>query len=184
MQYSPIILALSLLISYGAYAQGIATFTYQRSTLHIHRTHPPTLPNFPWQQEDSPRQTANPSLEINVDIRPSESLYRQEGWINMGSLTGLNAMMFIFNPSQSAHVGALDYYQPLDVLWVDDNGNITSIAPSLQLAEIREPLVDNKPSKAIILLPGGTVDAQSITPGDTIIDSDFFQTPPKILTIQ
>lgn len=176
-------LLINLCFVLSAHAQGVATFTYQRGTIQVLRAHPPAVPNMPWQDESTPPQLANAAVDIAVDIRPSTSLARQEGWINMGSLSGLNAMMFVYEQPQAAPVMALEYYQPLDVLWVDANGTITSIAPHLNLSEIREPLADTSPSKALLMMAGGTVDEQNIAPGDKIIGSDFFRPPPKLLTI-
>jgi uncharacterized membrane protein (UPF0127 family) len=175
-------LLLSLCVAVSANAQGVATFTYQRGVVQLLRAHPPALPALPWQGEAAPVQLAIPALEIAVDIRPSTSLYQQEGWVNMGGLSGANGMFFVFDKPQPARVGALSYYQPLDVLWLDENGVVTSIAPSLKLAEISVPLVDTKPSKAVLFLAGGMADVFSISPGDKITGSEFFQTPPKVLT--
>ena len=183
MRYLIPALILSLLASNIVSAQGVATFTYQRGILHILRSHPPALPALPWQGKADSTQTAQPSLAITADIRPSTSLYQQEGWINMSGLSGQNAIFFVFETPQIAELRKLEYYQPLDVLWIDADGTITSIAPSLSLAEIREPLSDTKPSKAILLMAGGQAEAQSITPGDTITDSEFFQAPPQMLTV-
>ena len=176
-------LILSLLLHTSAYAQGVATFTYQRGIIHIQRANPPALPSMPWQNEFAPSQVVHPSVGISVDIRPSSSLYRQEGWINMHGLGSLEAMFFVFDTPQVAKLNKLEYYQPLDVLWIDASGTITSIAPHLSLAEIREPLSDTQPSKVIMLMAGGEAESQGIAPGDKISDSEFFQSSPQMLTM-
>ncbi|MDX2073455.1 MAG: DUF192 domain-containing protein [Alphaproteobacteria bacterium] len=182
MRYLFLILCASFCCTESAQAQGLATFAYQRGTLQLLRAHPPAAPALPWEGEDATAQPTNPLVQVEVDIRPADSLYRQEGWVNMGSLSGLNGMFFLFNPPQPAPIAPMKYYQPLDVLWIDENGKITSIAPLLNLSELSEPLADSKPSKAILLLAGGVTDAQSIRPGDKIVSSEFFAPPPKVLT--
>jgi uncharacterized membrane protein (UPF0127 family) len=167
---------LSLLICANASAQGVATFFYQRGAVHILRASPPPLPWHTMEEKPIPQK-----LDISVDIRPATSLTRQEGWINMGSLSGLSGMMFVYDRPEIAQIADMDYYQPLDIIWVDINGVITSIAPGMVLAGNREILSDAKPSKVLLMLAGGTAQQYGINPGDKLVESEFFKEPPKML---
>lgn len=169
------------LFAASAHAQGVATFFYQRGTIGIVRANAPAAPALPWQGADAPPAPVNPTFSITADIRPGSSLTRQDGWVNMTGLEGGSGMLFVFDKPQRAHIGHMEYYQPLDVLWVDENGTITSIAPGLVLAEQKEAIIDPKPSKAILLLAGGSSAQNGIAPGDKITGSDYFTVLPQVL---
>lgn len=169
------------LAAIGAHAQGVATFTYQRAQLELQRAHPPALPALPWQEGAAPQPDTS-RLALAMDIRPSTSLYHQEGWMSLASIPAGEGKLFVFSKPQVAHIGHMEVYQPLDVLWVDATGKITSIAPGLNLSQLSQPLVDSRPSKAILLLGGQEAARLSITPGDRLIDSDFFSPPPAIIS--
>jgi uncharacterized membrane protein (UPF0127 family) len=173
-----------ILLCSHANAQGIATFFYQKGIIQIARANPPPLPNLPWQPENTPTLPDTSLVSVSVDIRPVASLYRQEGWINMEGLSGLSGMMFISEKPEQTHIGPMEYYQPLDVIWLDNNGVITSIAPNLVLASNKDGLSDSRPSKALLMLAGGSAQLYGIAPGDKIVGSEFFDTPPNVISIQ
>lgn len=166
-------LLISLLIASPVLAQGVATFTYQRGSISIARAS--ISATLPWQNEAP--------LTLSVDIRPANALYQQEGWMNLSGLQQDSAMMFVFEKAQPASLRKMDYYQPIDVLWVDETGTITSIAPRLILAEQQAALSDPKPSKALLMLAGGTVETQRIALGDKLQGTEFFITPPTMMSV-
>lgn len=177
-------LILSLLVATAARAQdGVATFAYQTGTIYIVRATLPPPPQLPWKPV-APMPLSQAAVEIQVAIRPGSSMYNQEGWINTGSLAGRNGIFFVFDKPQQVGLKRLEYYQPIDVLWVDNNGVITSIAPGISLPDLKKPLSDPTPSKALLLLAGGTAEMESINPGDKLVGSDYFQVLPKVMTIQ
>ncbi len=179
-----LLLSFCLLLEFGnlANAQGVATFYYQRGSIAIDRKQPPVLAPLPWQGADAPRQQEGVRLRVDVDIRPATSLYRQEGWVNMGGLSDTDGMLFIFDTPEIARISHMEFHQPLDVLWVDATGEITSIAPSLAVSEIADPILDPKPAKALLLMVSGMCERAAIRPGDRVVSPQFFQPPPSIMT--
>ena len=177
-------LLISCLICFAsvAQAQGIATFSYQRSELTIVRAKPPLLPLLPWADAEKTPQTEPSEKNISVDIRPAKALYQQEGWIDLAGLSGLNGLFFVFDKPIAAHVPNMTIYVPLDVLWIDAEGKIITIAPSLNLSSLNAPIFGSSPAKAILLLAGGTCEREFIAPSDRIANPDFFTPPPNILT--
>ncbi len=178
---------LLLLISFfcfanSAQAQGVATFSYQRSELSILRANPPLLPLMPWSDEEKSTQTEASEKKLSVDIRPAKALYQQEGWIDLAGLSGLNGLFFVFDKPTAAHVPNMTIYVPLDVLWINAEGKIITIAPNLNLSTLTSPIFGSAPAKAILLLAGGTCEREFIAPNDRIISPDFFTPPPNILT--
>jgi len=181
MRYLSVILA-SLLLACAAHAQGVANFFYQKGEVHVQRANPPAYAILPWQKEGTPQPSTDPVLDIQVDIRPASALTRQEGWVKLGTIAGLQGMMFIYDAPVVAATMAMEYHAPLDVLWVDATGTITQIAPKLVLAGNHEPIAGEKPAKALLMLPGGAADTNFIAPGDRLVRSEFFTPPPKLLT--
>ena len=178
-----LLLSFLIMAASGAAAQGVATFSYQRGNIAIARANPPALPSLPWQDKDAPRPQENSRVAIAVDIRPIAVLYRQAGWMNMAKFSETEGILFVLDRPETARVGRMEYFQPLDVLWIDDTGTITSIAPSLSVAALNEPMIDQKPSKALLMLSAGSTQKLGITPGDRISDSEYFQPPPSVVTL-
>lgn len=166
-----------------AHAQGVATFTYQRGALHIQREKPPALPAMPWQVENAPTAPAAPVVDIAVDIRPASSLTRQEGWMNLGTLAPLSGLLFIYENPEPVRITALDYFQPLDIFWIDSQGLITTIAPNVVLAGNHQGYSDSNPVKALLFMAGGSAAANHISPGDRVVESEYFVKPPEVLRI-
>ena len=169
------------LLALSAQAQSVATFTYQRGQITVVRAKPPLLAVLPWQDE-SAAQPASPTLTLAVDIRPAASLLQQEGWMNLGSLQPESGLLFVFDAPQIARIPPMHYYQPLDILWVDEHGVITAIAPKLLLLEPQAGIAGDKPSKALLFLSGGNAETAGISPGDRITGSEFFTAAPKIIS--
>lgn len=179
MKYLPA-LAVSL-FAFAAQAQGVATFFYQRGVVHVLRATPPAPEPLPWQEPGKTALPEAPMIDIPVEIRPATALSRQEGWVSMGSLPARQGMVFLYDTPQQAYVGKMDYYQPLDVIWVGAQGEITSIAPNLVLANNASPIVDSKPCKLLLMMAGGSAQQLGINPGDKLIDSEYFVVPPTVL---
>jgi uncharacterized membrane protein (UPF0127 family) len=140
------------------------------------------LSPLPWADTNTPQQTEPSEKILSVDIRPAKTLYQQEGWIDMAGLSGLNGLFFVFDKPIAAHIPYMTIYVPLDVVWIDGEGKIITIAPSLNLSSLNAPLFGSAPAKAILLLAGGTCEREFIAPNDRIVNSDFFTPPPHILT--
>lgn len=165
-----------------ASAQDVATFSYQRGTLTINRASPPSLAPMPWQPKDVPATTVTAARDFAVDIRESNVLYQQEGWIDLSGLSPNQGALFIFAKSQKASIKRMTIYPPVDVLWINPEGKITSIAPNIVLANLDKPIAGTEKSKAILLLSGGLCAQERIMPGDMVINSEFFSAAPPILT--
>jgi uncharacterized membrane protein (UPF0127 family) len=174
-------LLISLLLAAPAMAQGVATFTYQRGQLTLLRASPPPVAAMPWQETQTP-QAGVADITFAVDIRPAANLYLQEGWMNLGGIASHTGLLYIFDTPQPAQIGHIAYYQPVDIVWIDAQGAITTIAPNIILSEQQKTLVGNKPSKAILLLAGGSTAAQQIQPGDRVTGSEFFTAAPVVIS--
>lgn len=175
--------SLLIVISQSALALGVATFNYQRGSLSIERASPPPEPLLPWQEADAPRKKENARVSVTVDIRPITALYRQSGWINLGQLSQNEGVLFVLEQPDTARLGRMEYFQPVDALWIDENGVVTSIAPKLEVSELNEPMIDQKPSKGLLLLGADMAERLSIRPGDKVTDSEYFQAPPSVITL-
>jgi uncharacterized membrane protein (UPF0127 family) len=182
MRHLLLSLWISLSFAASAHAQGVATLTYQRGTVSIMRAQPPLAPAMPWHAEGAARQNAPAQFNITVDIRPSSVLYQRDGLMNMSTLDARSGMLFVFESPQKARIGILEVLQPVDMLWIDSEGIITTIAPNIALNEKRA-LADKTLTKAILLLAGGAAELNSIQPGDSVTGSEYFETAPSVLSM-
>lgn len=173
-----IVLALN---AHAAFAQ-MATFSYQRGTITIQRATPPVIPPLPWQPAGQPVVTAQASKDITVDIRSAKTLRQQEGWVDVSSATSGQGTLFVYEKPQKATIKQTSIYAPMDVLWINPEGKIVSVAPSMILANLNTPISVDK-TKAILLLAGGLCKQEQISLGDVVVNADFFTPAPPVLQL-
>ena len=142
----------------------------------------PTRP-MPWQDESiiSPTpeevELEEPSLVFDVEIRDGMSLYNQSGWFNLSSYSDRSGVMMAFGKPDIKPIVRSTQYAPVDILFIDKQGNITQIAPSINLSEIDEEIYPSAPILAFLFLKGGTCADLHINVGDEIQYSLFKKSP-------
>lgn len=119
-------------------------------------------------------------LQLSVQIRDAESFYRQNGWFNVGGMKDGNGVLLLFAEPAQTPIEQMAHYAPMDILMVDEMGDILSIAPSLVLAELQGPIYPPQKVKAFLLLAGGSSERLHIQPNDTVTYPAFKKPPPVI----
>lgn len=144
---------------------------------------PDTTQPMPWQDSSiirpTPEETEleDPSLVFDVEIRDGMSLYNQSGWFNLSSYSDRTGVMMVFAKPGIKPIIRSTQYAPVDILFIDKQGNITQIAPNINLSEIDEEIYPSAPILAFLFLKGGTCADMHINVGDEIQYSLFKKSP-------
>ncbi len=98
----------------------------------------------------------DPALAFDVEIRDGMSLYNQSGWFNLSSYSEKSGVMMVFARPDTKPIIRSTQYAPVDILFIDKQGTITQIAPSINLSEIEEDIYPSAPILAYLFVKGGT----------------------------
>src|SRR5918995_3397289 len=123
--------------------------------------------------EESPLtvDAANGQFEFVVEMAVSPA-QRSQGLMFRESLAEDRGMLFDFGKPQRASMWMRNTYVPLDMLFIDEDGQITQITANTQ------PLSDaviasREPVRAVLELRGGVSAKLGIKPGDRVIHPLF-----------
>ena len=123
--------------------------------------------------EESPLtvEAADGQFEFLVEMAVSPA-QRSQGLMFRESLAEDRGMLFDFGRPQRAAMWMRNTYVPLDMLFIDEDGQITQIAANTQ------PLSDaviasREPVRAVLELRGGVSAKLGIEPGDRVIHPLF-----------
>lgn len=119
-------------------------------------------------------------LLLNIEVRDGESLYKQNGWFNLSSYVDKAGVLMAFSTPDKHPITSLAQYAPVDILFIDKQGKILQIAPSISLSELDQEIYPESPILAFLFLKGGSCSELSINVGDEIQYS-LFKKPPLIL---
>ena len=153
-------------------------FIYSRSEIAIARNKLP--PKLPWQG------AIQPTVPFDIEIRDATNLFNsnahggQTGWFNLSGLSEHNGVMMVFKEPVLLPITRSTEYAPVDVLFVDSEGKISQILPTITLATLDHDIVPEKPTLAFLFLQGGISEKLSITPGDRI-ESEIFKKSELII---
>ncbi len=138
----------------------------------------------PWLQDESiirptPEEPVleDPALVLDVEIRDGMSLYNLSGWFNLSSYSEKSGVMMVFARPDTKPIVPSTQYAPVDILFIDKQGTITQIAPSINLSEIDDNIYPTTPILAYLFLKGGTCASLHINVGDEIQYSLFKKSP-------
>ncbi|MEQ1705741.1 MAG: DUF192 domain-containing protein [Rickettsiales bacterium] len=119
----------------------------------------------------------DPALAFDVEIRDGMSLYNQSGWFNLSSYSEKSGVMMVFARPDTKPIIRSTQYAPVDILFIDKQGTITQIAPSINLSEIEEDIYPSAPILAYLFVKGGTCANMHINVGDEVQYSLFKKSP-------
>lgn len=172
-----IICALLLLFPVGAQA-GEMPLTYSLSQLSIMRyglKQDPSL--LPWQKQKAMEDSR---LRFEVEVRDGRLLYGQHGWFNLTSYDDNKGVLMAFDRPVRTPIIPSNQYAPVDILFLDAEGKVLQIVPSIQLAELRQELMPASPILAFLFLRAGICEKLVINPGD-VVEYDIFRPSPVVL---
>lgn len=173
-----LIMTALLWLPHGAMARDDIPLMYSRANIIVsrHNVPAPPPPDLPWQTLPAP----DPNIIFDVEIRDAAVLYNQQGWFELSSLSEKSGIMMVFSAPGIAPISRNSNYASLDILFVDAEGNIAQIIPSITLARLNQDIMPAVPVRAFLFLKGGTCAATGIAPGD-VVQHSIFVPPPTIL---
>lgn len=134
--------------------------------------------------------TSNPALTINtyaaweqadrcfiLDVANTKPLRRQ-GLSGRRSLAPNRGMLFLYSISAEYGYWMKDMNFPIDIIWLDKNDQITTIASKVSPDTYPEVLYPTDSARKVIEVSAGVVDELGLKTGDTLNVSEPTTTPP------
>ncbi|MBN66979.1 MAG: hypothetical protein CMM94_05370 [Rickettsiales bacterium] len=166
-----------LLCSSLALAQSRQPIIFQKDSLTI-----TSYPRAEKSEEQEGENAAPPTPTehvFSVEVRP-ENAMRLE-WIHtLNTLDNNRGVMIAFETPMQIPLMPLEVYKPVDVLFIDNDGKILQIAPSVVLGELQQDIYAKKPIRAFLYLQGGISESLNIKPRDEV-DHPLFNSAPVVL---
>lgn len=178
------LVALLLLIAPVALATGNGVFVYSKTIIKIiPKSTEPAGQKEPPAKNDSPTITL-PDLkrtpkEFKVEVRDPSFLSLRDFIVHQ-PFSDKEGMIILFDPPTQTQLVTTRMISSADVLFVDVDGFIIKIAPSLNLESLSEPIDSGRPIHAFVFLKSGTAAANDIQIGDRI-ENTSFKTHPVII---
>lgn len=161
-----------VLLAFPAQAQQQSAIFYNRETIIIERAVAPPLP---WQ--DPTAITAASGITFDIETRDAMSFYQQKDWFNLSTPRDDSGVLLLFTEPGYSPIIRSRQYAALDILFIDIEGKIFQIVPSIQLAQLNQQIVPSKPVLAFLFLRGGLCHELGIKPGDMIQHPAFSRAP-------
>jgi uncharacterized membrane protein (UPF0127 family) len=117
--------------------------------------------------------------EYKVEVR-APSFLETKDLILHQPFADKEGMLILINPPAETELKATRMINSADVMFVDSDGYIIKIAPSLDLTNLSETIGSGKPIHAFVFLKSGTCSSDDIQIGDRI-ENDAFKTHPTII---
>jgi len=116
-------------------------------------------------------QTQQGKIDLTVEVATTDAQH-EHGLMFRKTLPDRHGMIFIFSQLQQPVFWMKNTLIPLDMLFIDDHGIITQVFENAP-PESTDLIPANKPTRAVIELPGGTSAHYHIASGDKVIYSLF-----------
>jgi uncharacterized membrane protein (UPF0127 family) len=112
-------------------------------------------------------QTAKHSFEVEIADDPQE---RARGLMFRREMADEHGMLFDFGEEQQASFWMENTYIPLDMIFINEDGTVDSIAEQTTPLS-RRSVVSDGPVRYVLEINGGLSDELGIEPGDTVSGS-------------
>jgi len=127
----------------------------------------------------SKEKPGHPPINYDIEVRPEDAM-KLEYIHTLNTLGDANGVMIAFTAPSMVALPMMKVYQPVDALFVADNGSIVQILPNVTLGEMAQEVMAHAPVKAFVFLKAGQVAARGIRPRDVIMGSMFTPDPPVL----
>ncbi len=118
-------------------------------------------------------------IAMDVEIRSVQAL--QSEWFYSASQAQADkAVMIMFDPPTDVPLMNMRIYEPLDVIYIDEEGKIIQIVPEVVLADLQEPIGAEHLVRSWLFLQGGSAERLDIRPKDRV-EHPLFNPRPRVL---
>jgi hypothetical protein len=153
-----------------AYAQMV----FERAKIIIQ---PATLPATEPAKNDQPPPPARAPIPLEVELRNEDAL-RLEYIHELNTLSPDTGVMIALGIPEITPLPAMSVFTPVDAIFVDEEGVIIQILPTVILGEMTRSIAARRPIKAFLFLKAGQATARAIRPHDIVVGSSFTPPPP------
>lgn len=108
------------------------------------------------------------SATLLVDIADTDE-ERIQGLSGRESLPEGEGLLFLFDTADSWGIWMKDMQFPIDILWADAEGRISTIAADISPATYPEVFLPSAPAQYVLELPAGYAAKAGIAEGDKIV---------------
>lgn len=119
-------------------------------------------------------KTSETIYDFDIELALDDS-HRQYGLMFRTELPEMNGMLFIYDRERDLAMWMKNTFIPLDILFIDRDGIIITIAKSTQPRSL-DRISSKGRAKAVLELNGGLTDKLGIMVGDVIIHETFKNT--------
>jgi uncharacterized membrane protein (UPF0127 family) len=131
------------------------------------------------EKEDASAAASRAPQTFMVEVRGVEAL-SLEYIHTLNSLKDDSGVMIALNAPEIISVPNMKVYTAVDVAFIDPDGVILQIIPSIVPAEINRDIASEKPISALLYLKAGEAKKRDIRPKD-IVSHSLFNARPVIL---
>lgn len=105
------------------------------------------------------------NLAVTVDVADSDE-ERIKGLSGSDPLPANHGLLFIFNADGYPAIWMKDMNYAIDIIWIDREGTIVSIAPSVQPDSYPQIFKPAQPARYVLEMKAGYVDERNVQAGD------------------
>ncbi len=126
--------------------------------------------------EAPPPAEINYKAKLEVKVRPHQ-VPLDSGLFTKYQLDATHALLTYFTESQPYTLTAENIYEPVDVLFIRNDGVIVQAVPEIMLAYLPETIESDDAIRAMLYLQGGLSTQLGIAPGDRVQHGMFTPRP-------
>ncbi|HVU75825.1 MAG TPA: DUF192 domain-containing protein [Candidatus Paceibacterota bacterium] len=104
---------------------------------------------------------------VSVQLATTEA-QREQGLSGTQPLAADHGMLFVFPQDGQYHFWMKDMNYALDIIWIDGDGRIVSIAPSLSPDTYPQSFGPNAPARYVLEVSAGFAAAHGVKVGDIV----------------
>jgi uncharacterized membrane protein (UPF0127 family) len=118
-------------------------------------------------------------VEYTVDVK-SPDYFNQDDVISQTTFADRDGLLILIDPIGVAAVASTNLLSTVDILFINEDGYITKIAPKLNVRDLQENISSGKAIRALLYLKPGGVEQERIELGDRF-EGSLFKTHPTII---
>ena len=119
---------------------------------------------------------AAPLAKLEVQVR-REQLPLNNGIYTKYHLDASHGVLTYFVQAEPRTLSAENLYEPIDILFIRDDGIIAQIMPNIMLAYLSDDVQVDFPVRAYLYVQAGVADSYGLKPGDRIEHGMFTPSP-------
>lgn len=139
----------------------------------------PTRVDMPEEAEKPAALPDRTPIPFNVEVKLPDVL-NQDDFFSHPNFAEHEGLMLYFDPPATFKITPTQIISTADIIFINEDGFITKIAPDLNLIDLSEPIPSGKPVRAVLYINPGSVQKDRIVIGDKF-QGPIFKTHPFVI---